>query len=117
MLMAAIVPEYVQSWLLSYGQLLVMKHLLFVPLLVFGFHHFLLGVSKAEFENKSRLITSFRIESLIALHVFAISALMTEQTPPHEVAQTLQTGRISVFMRLFIGDHVNIGAIHLLHLE
>ncbi|MFC0471844.1 copper resistance D family protein [Halalkalibacter kiskunsagensis] len=113
MLMEAIVPEYVQAWLLSYGQLLVMKHLLFLPLLAFGFHHFLLGNSKVDFENKARLIKSFRIESLIALLVFTISAFMTEQTPPHEVAQTLQTETISPVMKLFIGEQANIGAIHL----
>jgi putative copper resistance protein D len=113
MLMSAIVPEYVQAWLLSYGQLLLLKHLLFLPLLIFGVHHFLLGLRKVEFENKERLIGSFRIETLIALLVFAISAVMTEQTPPHEVAQTLQTEKVSALMRLFIGEPTNFGVIHL----
>ncbi|MCL7747390.1 copper resistance D family protein [Halalkalibacter alkaliphilus] len=111
MLMAAIVPEYVQSWLLTYGQLLLIKHLLFLPLLVFGLHHFLLGMRNAV--DKVKVTKSFRIESMIALLVFGVSAFMTEQTPPHEVAQTLQTESVSPLMQLFLTGPISIGAITL----
>lgn len=114
MLMSAIVPEYVQSWLLSYGHLLFIKHLLFLPLLAFGAHHFLLGIRKGQNKPVSNVLRSFRFESLIALVIFAISAVMTEQTPPHEVAQTLQTEVVSKVMRWFIGeDQLAIAAIQL----
>ncbi|KHF40485.1 copper resistance D family protein [Halalkalibacter okhensis] len=111
MLMAAIVPEYIQSWLLTYGQLLLIKHLLFLPLLVFGLHHFFLGL-RNEVGNE-KVSKSFRIESIIALLVFGVSAFMTEQTPPHEVVQTLQTESVAPLMQLFLTETVSFGVISL----
>ncbi|GAE24430.1 hypothetical protein JCM9140_357 [Halalkalibacter wakoensis JCM 9140] len=110
MLMSAIVPQYVQSWMLSYGQLLLLKHILFLPLLVFGFHHLLLGVRKEQ-SNKEKISKSFQIESVMALVIFTLSAFMTEQTPPHEVAQTLQTESVSWVMQFFLSDPISIGSI------
>ena len=112
MLMTVIVPEYVQSWLLSYGQLLFIKHLLFLPLLAFGFHHLLLGLQNKRVRME-KVKRSFQIESMIALLIFFISAIMTEQTPPHEVAQTLQTENITWLMQLFIGNQSSVGLIGL----
>ncbi|GAE30895.1 copper resistance D family protein [Alkalihalobacillus hemicellulosilyticus] len=112
LLMGAIVPEYVQSWLLTYGQLLLIKHLLFLPLLAFGFHHLVLGM-KAEITKTGLTKQSFKIESVLAFVILLISGMMTEQTPPHEVVRTLQTESITPMMQLFIGDAVQIGVIHL----
>ncbi|WP_227936069.1 copper resistance D family protein [Alkalihalobacillus deserti] len=111
MLMASIVPEYVQAWLLNYGQLLFIKHLMFLPLLAFGFHHLLLGFQKVKPAKNDRVKRSFRVESIIAFIIFSISAVMTEQTPPHVVAQTLQTEKISWLMQFFIGNQLGIGRI------
>ncbi|MDT8860574.1 CopD family protein [Alkalihalobacillus sp. MEB130] len=111
MLMGAIVPEYVQSWLLTYGQLLFIKHLLFLPLLIFGLHHLLLGLKKKV--DHGNVVASFQVESILALFIFGISAFMTEQTPPHEVAQTLQTEQVSRLMDAFLSDHISVGAIYL----
>ncbi|WP_096199624.1 copper resistance D family protein [Bacillus sp. FJAT-45350] len=89
LLMGMIVPEYVNSWALTYGQLLLLKHLLIIPILVFGFSHgFLLRRKIAKAESFS--IRSFRLEGLIAIVIFVVTAIMTETTPPHEVARTLQ---------------------------
>lgn len=105
-LMAAIVPEYVQAWLLSYGQLLFIKHLLFLPLLAFGFHHLLLGFTKWKKVQKQQVIRTFQIETIWAFVIFLISAFMTEQTPPHEVVQTMQTENVTWLMQLFIGNQI-----------
>jgi putative copper resistance protein D len=34
--MQMIIPEYINSWILSYGQALLIKHLLIVPVMVFA---------------------------------------------------------------------------------
>ncbi|WP_169801075.1 copper resistance D family protein [Halalkalibacter krulwichiae] len=107
LLMAAIVPQYVQSWLLSYGQILFIKHLLFLPLLLFGLHHLILGL-RVRVGPSTNQIKSFRIESLFAFVIFLLSAIMTEQTPPHEVAQVLQTESVSFLMNIFLEQSLNV---------
>ncbi|WP_062047231.1 copper resistance D family protein [Bacillus sp. JCM 19034] len=114
LLMGIIVPEYVQSWLLTYGQLLLIKHLLFLPLLAFGLHHLLLGM-REEVKSSLKVKRSFKIEVVIAFIILLISAIMTEQTPPHEVIRTLQTESVTPIIQLFIGENAPIGVIHLAH--
>lgn len=104
LLMNDIVPQYVQSWQITYGQLLLLKHLIYAPLLLFGLHHFWLGRQKQEQLNAGGVIGSFRLESLLAYLILAISAFMTEQTPPHEVAQTLQTESIVSVLFLYLSE-------------
>ncbi|MCM3713408.1 copper resistance D family protein [Alkalihalobacillus oceani] len=104
LLMNDIVPQYVQAWQITYGQLLLLKHLIYAPLLLFGLHHFWLGRRKPEQLDGSGVIGSFRLESLLAYFILAISAFMTEQTPPHEVAQTLQTESIVSVMFLYLSE-------------
>lgn len=87
LLMNDIVPEYVPSWALTYGQFLLMKHLLFLPLLLFGLRHLLWLRAEKPLSVVQR---SIRIESVVGCVVFFLSAFMTRQTPPHEVAETMQ---------------------------
>ena len=109
--MSVIVPDYVSSWVITYGQLLLIKHLLFLPLLAFGLHHFLLGLKYKENDDNKKILTSFKVESLLATMILFISAVMTEQTPPHEVVQTLQTENLSWFAQLFISESSSFSAI------
>ncbi|WP_026672120.1 copper resistance D family protein [Alkalihalobacterium bogoriense] len=105
MLMNYIVPEYVHSWVLTYGQLLLLKHLLFIPLLIFGFVHGFLLKRRMKVYSNERVKKSFKFESVVALVVFVISAFMTEQTPPHEVATTLQFEEPSALFTMILGMH------------
>ncbi|MBU8907430.1 copper resistance D family protein [Desertibacillus haloalkaliphilus] len=112
-LMSLITPEYVNSWVLTYGQLLLLKHLLFIPLLMYGLINGFLMTRKLKqmptFSPKKWL----RAEAVIALAVFVVTAVMTEQTPPHDVARTLQFEQPSalflVFHELNYGDQFTIG--------
>ncbi|MDV2885132.1 CopD family protein [Alkalihalophilus pseudofirmus] len=101
LLMGEIAPEYVNAWMLTYGQLLLIKHILFIPLLLFGAHHIWLIRKSNNQLNLGKLQMTFRIEALIAFIIIAISAFMTEETPPHEVIQTLQTENTSFLFELF----------------
>ncbi len=109
MLMGQIVPEYVNAWLLTYGQLLLLKHLLFLPLLLFGFRHLFLLRKQASLLTGRRLLRSFKIESVLAIAILLVSAIMTEQTPPHEVLQTLQTEETVPIIHLFLSEPLQEG--------
>lgn len=106
LLMTIIVPEYVNSWVLSYGQLLLLKHILIIPIVVYGVVHGFLLRARLQKVGISRFKRTLKAESIIGLMIFVITAIMTERVPPHEVARTLQSTDPSLFYQLVIGDHV-----------
>ncbi|WP_211748350.1 CopD family protein [Paenibacillus sp. Marseille-Q4541] len=95
------VPEYINSWILPYGQALLMKHLLFVPIIIFGFCNGFLIRSKMELKQGFAVIPWLKAETILILFVFLFTALMSQEAPPHAVAETLQYNDPSaVFMAL-----------------
>ncbi|WP_424768782.1 copper resistance D family protein [Paenibacillus sp. sgz302251] len=90
-LMTFTTPEYVNAWMLPYGQALLLKHLLILPLLLFaysnGFGYKLAAERNPSFNPKRFL----QAESVIALLVLAATAVLGQQAPPHTVRETLQT--------------------------
>lgn len=90
-LMTFTTPEYINAWMLPYGQMLLIKHLLILPLLLLaytnGFGYKKLAERNAAFNPKRWL----RAESVIALFVLVVTGILGQQTPPHTVKETLQT--------------------------
>ncbi|HEX6922711.1 MAG TPA: hypothetical protein VF149_02715 [Bacillales bacterium] len=78
--------EYKNSWLVDYGQALLIKHLLVIPLLVFAF---LNGFLLKGRENARKIA---RIEGLVILLIFAVTGFMGQQYPPHQVQSLLAQG-------------------------
>ncbi|WP_209122247.1 copper resistance D family protein [Alkalihalobacillus sp. BA299] len=106
LLMTIIVPEYVNSWVLTYGQLLLLKHILIAPIILFGVVHGFLLRKRLHKVGVTRFQNTLKAESIIGLFIFGITAVMTERVPPHEVARTLQTTEPSLLYKWFIGEHV-----------
>ncbi|MEK3882730.1 CopD family protein [Paenibacillus sp. PL2-23] len=96
-LMSMTTPQYVNSWMLPYGQALLIKHLLIVPLLLFaytnGFLYKAVAIKNPDFNPLKWL----RVEGSFALLVLAATAFMGQQAPPHTVKETLQTTSPSSF--------------------
>lgn len=84
-------PEYIRSFILPYGQAMLIKHLLLFPLLIYALiNGFLMHRRLSEnpsFDPRSW----FRAESIVGLFVFAATAFMNQQGPPHVVRETLKT--------------------------
>lgn len=79
-IMAYIVTDLTDSWGINYGQALLIKHLLFIPILVFGFGNgFMLKKTSSDQLRKIWL----RVESGFIMLVFAITGFMNFQPPPH----------------------------------
>ncbi|MCG5254728.1 copper resistance D family protein [Brevibacillus agri] len=97
-------PEYLNGWILSYGQALLIKHLLLIPLLLFGFiNGFLLKKRLKELPNFNPL-GWFRAESVFVLAIFGVTAFMGQQETPHNVAATLKMAEPSpLFTYLYQG--------------
>ncbi|MBD2870405.1 copper resistance D family protein [Paenibacillus arenilitoris] len=90
-LMSFTTPEYVNAWMLPYGQMLLMKHLLILPLLLFaysnGFAYKRAAAANPSFSPKKWV----KAESVVALLALAATAALGQQTPPHTVKETLQS--------------------------
>ncbi|MDN4603815.1 MULTISPECIES: copper resistance D family protein [Paenibacillus] len=78
-------PDYVNSWVTSYGQALLMKHLLIVPLLIMAFFNgFIMKrriKNNAHFNPKTWLMA----EGILILVIYIITGFLNQQPAPHEL--------------------------------
>lgn len=106
-------PEnYVKSWLLPYGQMLLLKHISIIPVLVFAFINGVLT-------KRAATISSYnprpwiKAESFILVIVFYFTSVLGTLSPPHEVEFTIKSEGASKRVEWLIGidilTTVNIG--------
>ncbi|MBT2569297.1 CopD family protein [Planococcus sp. ISL-110] len=76
--------DYANSWALPYGQLLLLKHLSIIPVL--------LAALINGFLNKEKVFQQawLKVESILLLIVFVLTAFMSKQAPPHDINDTLR---------------------------
>ncbi|KQL34682.1 copper resistance D family protein [Psychrobacillus sp. FJAT-21963] len=75
---------YTDTWMLSYGQLLLIKHLFIIPLIVYAAINSLFVKKKLiKYPNFNPRPWS-KIESLIILLIFSVTAALSNQSPPSE---------------------------------
>lgn len=105
--------DYVNSWVLPYGQMLLLKHLSIIPLLVFAF---LNGV----LTRKSLRVSSFdprpwiKGESIIIFLVFCFTSVLGTLSPPHEVEFTVQSEGASIWVEWLLGTDIpSVNNVHL----
>jgi len=100
-LMTLVTEQYLNSWMLPYGQMMLIKHLLLLPLLLFAFSNGFLYRSVIAKNKNFQPRGWLRAESIIALLVLFVTAVMGEQAPPHNVKDTLQTTSPSTLFKSF----------------
>lgn len=76
--------DYASSWILPYGQLLLLKHLSIVPLLLAAFIN--AALSRSDAPNSAWL----KVESWMLLLVLLITAFMSKLAPPHNINETFR---------------------------
>lgn len=94
--------EYMNSWMVSFGELLLIKHLLVIPVVLFAFINRFV-VSKQTISNKLAL-SWLKAEGVILLAIFAVTAVMGQQEPPHQVHGLLKVfGPAPLFRTVYQG--------------
>jgi len=83
-MMFFLIDGYINSWGINYGEALLLKHLIFLPLVLLGFMNGFLAKITDNGQQKSRLQWWLRIETVIALFILITTAYMGVQEPPHE---------------------------------
>ncbi|MBS4190129.1 CopD family protein [Bacillus sp. FJAT-49705] len=99
------INDYVRSWVLSYGQALLIKHLLIIPLLAYAIINGILVRRKLRTNKSFNPKPWTRMESIVILLVFSVTAALGQQSPPHEIVQTIKSvGASKLFTTLYQGS-------------
>lgn len=93
--------NYVSSWMLPYGQALLVKHILIMPLLVFAFINGILMKKQAE-NPCPTTIKWMKAESIFVTLIFIVTGALSIQSPPHDIETMIHTEGYS---QLYKGFH------------
>lgn len=89
LLMNEFSTKWISAWILDYGQVLLVKHLLIIPLLAIASVNALFIAPKAKkggFDPRGWM----RTESMLSLLIFIVTAALSRTAPPHDIEQTLR---------------------------
>lgn len=96
--------EYVSSWVLPYGQMLLLKHISVIPLLVFAF------INGVLLKRVSGLTINprpwIKVEGLIILITFYFTSIMGTLSPPHEIDFTVKSEGASRWVEWLLGKDI-----------
>ncbi|QHC05361.1 copper resistance protein CopD [Anoxybacillus sp. PDR2] len=105
-LMNLLVPDYVNSWIVSYGQALLIKHLFIIPLLTFALINGVLVRRKININPNFNPIPWVRAESVMALLVFTSMAVMGQQSTPENIAAIIKFEKPSWLFEAFYNGKI-----------
>lgn len=90
--------DYAASWVLPYGQMLLLKHLSILPLLAAAF---LNGFGNKAKEPSRKLL---KLETYMLGLVLLFTAVMSKLAPPHNVNNTFWTEGTAPLLEIIIGE-------------
>ncbi|WP_258000308.1 copper resistance D family protein [Bacillus sp. Marseille-P3661] len=95
--------EYPTSWMIPYGQALLIKHILIIPLLTYAMINGFLIKKKLMNDVQYNPIPWARTESMIILLIFSVTSVLGQQSPPHEM--NVSSEEVSrIFLLLYQGQ-------------
>ncbi|MET1030657.1 copper resistance D family protein [Domibacillus tundrae] len=77
------VRDYISSWSLNYGQSLLIKHLLLLPILLFAFINSFSIKKRLQKQKEFDPRPWMKAESIVLLFIFVTTAFLGQQEPPH----------------------------------
>lgn len=92
---------YLFSWVLPYGQALLIKHLLVVPLIFYAFINGYLMKKRLHQETEFNPKPWTKAESVIIFFIFAATAALGEAAPPHDPEGLLRAEGPAWLFQLF----------------
>ena len=100
---------YPDTWMVSYGQSLLIKHLLIIPLIAYAFVNGILMKRRLQKERDFDARPWTKIEFFIILLIFAATGAMSQQSPPHNLFETISNEGFSSLFLLFHEEVVYSG--------
>lgn len=107
LLMDTMVDGYIDSWMVSYGQGLLIKHLFLLPLVFYALVNGFIVKYKLSKDAAFNPIPWIRVEGFILFLIFIITAIFSIQSPPH--GHYLTNDAVSPLFRLFYDTVIDSG--------
>lgn len=104
----ALVDNYIDSWMVSYGQGLLIKHLFLLPVVFYALVNGFIVKYKISKDAAFNPIPWIRLEGFILFVIFMITAVFAIQSPPH--GHYLTSDAVSPLFRLFHDDLIDAGS-------
>lgn len=104
-LMDILVDDYTDSWMVSYGQGLLIKHLFLLPVIFYALVNGFIVKYKLTRDPAFNPLPWIRVEGLILFVVFTVTAFFTQQSPAH--GPYLTNDAVSPLFRLFHNDIID----------
>lgn len=109
--------DYANSWMLPYGQALLIKHLLIIPLIVYAFINSVLVRRELKKNADFNPIRWTKLESLVVFLIFSATAVLGQQEPPHDIQTSLASSGVSKLFDLFYQGYITRDSIIVLGLK
>ncbi|MFI2855837.1 copper resistance D family protein [Paenibacillus sp. JSM ZJ436] len=88
-LMSAVTPQPVQSWILPYGQALLLKHILILPVLVFGLVNGRWVRQRLERSSSFAPASWAKAEGVLLFLIYVVTGFLNQQGAPHAYPEVL----------------------------
>ncbi|MFJ7826504.1 copper resistance D family protein [Psychrobacillus sp. NPDC096623] len=98
---------YPDTWTVSYGQSLLIKHLLIIPLIAYAFINGILMKKRLLKDENFDARPWTKVEFFILLLIFAATGAMSQQSPPHSLFETINSEGFSSLFLLFHDGNVS----------
>ena len=108
LLMDTMVDGYIDSWMVSYGQGLLIKHLFLLPVVFYALVNGFIVKYKLSKDAAFNPIPWIRVEGFILFVIFMITAIFSLQSPPH--GNYLTSDAVSPLFRLFHDDVIMLSS-------
>jgi putative copper export protein len=103
---SATLGNYRGGLVVNYGQALLIKHLLLIPLLLLATFNSVYSRMQYKQLKPFHPIKWARLESMILFAIFAVTAYMGQQAPPHDLAQLLHFNGASPLFEAIYGESI-----------
>lgn len=107
-LMSGVTPDLINSWVVPYGQALLIKHILIIPLLAFGFINGSLMKRKLERHPAFKPAIWTRTEGVILGLIYIATGFMNQQPAPHDVTVALTAADAAEPFRWFHQEYTGM---------
>ncbi|MEW9050914.1 MAG: CopD family protein [Neobacillus sp.] len=93
--------DYMNTWPLSYGQALLIKHIAIIPLVMFALINSVLIRRKIQKDETFNPLPWAKFEGMVVLLIFSITAALGQEAPPHSIERTLNSEGVSKLFSFF----------------
>ncbi|WP_100404116.1 copper resistance D family protein [Bacillus sp. FJAT-42315] len=97
------VKDYANSWVLNYGQSLLLKHLIIIPIFFFAFINGFWAKKQLQKDLSFQPIPWVKAESVVLLLVFTATAILGQQPPAYGIDATLKSNGVAPLFQYVYG--------------